>query len=88
MTFPEFLRAEVLRLGDGVSQRGEVLASIVLGTTDRTVRRWMAGETAPNKAEEVGARMLLPQAGALSERDKRLRRKTPARVEIGKIQPS
>lgn len=77
MTFPEFLRAEVLRLGDGVSQRGEILAAMVLGTTDRTVRRWMAAESGPNKAEEAGARLLLPRAGALSERDGRLKRRKP-----------
>lgn len=78
MTFPDFLRAEVLRLGDGVSSRGEALAAIVLGVSPRTVRNWMYGPAEPNKAEAAGARMLLPQAGPLSARDKRLRRKPKA----------
>lgn len=61
MTFPDFLRAEVLRLGAGVSRNGEAIAASVCGTTDRTIRRWLTGQTAPNKAEEAGVRLLLPR---------------------------
>lgn len=76
MTFPEFLRAEVLRLGDGVSSRGEPLAAIVLGLSPRTIRNWLY-ETgaAPSKVEQAGARILLPHAGALSLRDGGIKRK-------------
>lgn len=68
MTFPEFLRAEVLRLGRGTSQHGEQLAAIVCGTTDRTIRRWMSGETTPSKAEQAGAQLLLTRAKPLPPR--------------------
>lgn len=68
MTFPEFLRAEVIRLGRGTSQHGEQLAAIVCGTTDRTIRRWMAGETTPSKAEQAGAQLLLARAKPLGPR--------------------
>lgn len=67
MTFPEFLRAEVLRLGNGKAQYGEQIAAIVWGTSPRTIRRIAAGEAVANKAEQAGARILLPQAPTVSE---------------------
>lgn len=81
MTFPDFLRAEVLRLGDGVSSRGEALAAIALGVSPRTIRNWTYETGAPaNAAEQAGARVILPRCGPLSERDKRLRRKPKAAI--------
>lgn len=69
MTFPEFLRAEVLRLGLGTAQHGEQLVAIVCSglrpMSARTIRRMSNGETLPTKAEEVGMRMLLPRAKPL-----------------------
>lgn len=76
MTFPDFLRAEVVRLGAGVSSRGETLAAIALGVSPRTIRNWtyQTGATA-NAAEQAGARVILPQCGQLSAHDNRLKRK-------------
>lgn len=71
MTFPEFLRAEVLRLGDGVAQRGEQLVAIACSglrkVSPRTIRRMVDGETLPTKAEEVGMRAILPACGPLKK---------------------
>lgn len=60
MSFPDFLRAEVLRLGGGVSRTGEEIAATALGVTSRTVRVWMYGERTPKPLEEAGVRALLP----------------------------
>lgn len=67
MTFPEFVRAEVLRLGDGVASRGEILAGIALGYSPRKIRMWASGEEPhPTPAEVAGARLLLPRCGSPS----------------------
>lgn len=80
MIFADFLRAEVLRLGDGVAQRGEILAAIACSglrpMSPRTIRRLVEGETLPTKAEEVGMRTILPQCGPISARDGRLKGKS------------
>lgn len=69
MTFPEWLRAEILRLGQGTAQAGEQLVAIVCSglrpMSARTVRRMANGETLPTKAEEVGMRILLAKAKPL-----------------------
>lgn len=66
MTFPAFLRAQVDRLGAG--QRpggGTLIAAMVCGVTDRTIRLWMAGGGNPNRATIAGAQLLLSRAKPL-----------------------
>lgn len=66
MTFPDFIRAQVDRLGAG--QRpgaGTLLAAIVCDVSDRTIRLWMDGKGNPNRSTEAGARLLLLQAKPL-----------------------
>lgn len=79
MTFPEFLRAEVLRLGEGTLSHGEGIAAVMLGVSPRKVRDWHYGKgPAPNRAEVAGARILLPQAPTVSEFGRRKKPKPAA----------
>lgn len=72
MTFPDFLRAEVDRLGAGQREgAGTAIAAIVCGVSDRTIRLWMAGDGNPNRATETGARLLLERAKPLPPERKR-----------------
>jgi hypothetical protein len=66
MTFPDFIRAQVDRLGAG--QRpgaGTLIAAMVCDVSDRTIRLWMDGKGNPNRSTETGARLLLLQAKPL-----------------------
>ncbi len=61
MTFPLFLRAECLRLGEGNLQRGEAIAALEMGVSPRTVRNWhYETGAAPSAVEQTGARVMLP----------------------------
>lgn len=72
MTFPEFLRAEVLRLGEGTLSHGEGIAAVMLGVSPRKIRDWHYGKgPPPNRAEVAGARVLLPQAPTVSRLGRR-----------------
>lgn len=76
MTFPDFLRSQILRIGEGVASRGEPLVAIALGYSPRKVRMWAAGQPPhPTPAEQAGARVILPQCGTIADRDKRLRKR-------------
>lgn len=78
MTFPQFLRDHVERLGNGHVADGTRKAAETCGVTPRSVQLWMVGEGNPNRATEAGARLLLQRATHVHERDKLRKAKSAA----------
>lgn len=69
MTFAEFLRDKIARLGNGDVAEGTRRAAALGGVTPRTIQLWLVGQGNPNGFTETGARLLLLRAVHVQRRD-------------------